>query len=268
MEEHCHLYRCKVMHKRTAPAVHKFVYDFFLFSIDLDWLDSLCAAVPLIGHNLPRPYTFCDRDYFDHDDRSCKAKVKSHLAARGITGVEKVRLLTQLRFFGYIFNPVSFYFCYNAAGEPLCAIAEVTNTFGERKLYDIPPEAIATDGTVTWQAGKYFYISPFVELDAELAFELRFPGPDLFIDIKSQQDSNLILHSLLSGQRLKLDTRALLIETLRLPFITLRTILLIHSNALVLWLKRVPFIAKEENPHLQRNLLRPSTQSASRETTT
>ena len=131
------LYECRVMHRRILPKAHKFEYRIFMFSLYLDEIESLAKSVRGFGRNGRAPYAFLDRDHLAPNDRPVREKLTAYLREQGIElgGSHRVELVTLPRVLGYIFNPVSFFFCYEAAGRPLCAVVEVGNTFGEMKLF-------------------------------------------------------------------------------------------------------------------------------------
>jgi len=164
-------------------------------------------------------------------------------------------LLTLPRVLGYIFNPVSFYFCFDAAGVPFCALAQVGNTFGEMKPYLLSaPDA---HGVFRLRTPKHFYVSPFSALDLDFDFKLHVPGDRLEIHIDDRQGETRVLLSSLTGTQLPLTTARLAWLTLKFPFLTLKVIFLIHWQALRLWVKRLPFHSKAANAHLQRDVLNP-----------
>lgn len=163
-------------------------------------------------------------------------------------------LLTLPRVLGYIFNPISIYFCFDTKGEPLASVAEVGNTFGEWKPYLVPP---TSDGTFHVRVAKNFYVSPFSELD--LSFDFRFDSPNerLKILIDDYHDGKRTLMSSLTGKRLPLTDAALLRFSFKYPLITLRVILGIHWQAILLWMKGLHANSKEANPDLQHGVHRP-----------
>jgi DUF1365 family protein len=156
---------------------------------------------------------------------------------------------------GYIFNPVSFFFCADAAGAPLCAVVQVGNTFHELKPYLLgAPDAAGCFRLVT---PKHFYVSPFSELDLAFDFKLKVPGEVLDIHIDDRAADRRVLLSALTGRRVPLTSARLAWLTLKYPLITLRVIFLIHWHALRLWCKRLPWHRKTANAHLQRDVFRP-----------
>lgn len=277
------LYECQVMHARFAPRPHRFLYRIFLFAIDLDELDELDQRLPLFAVNHANLYSFRERDYLPTGERlhnaassdkaapgrghpgsaaqSLKARVTAHLAAtRGVdlTGGGVV-LVTLPRIFGYLFNPVSFYFCYDRTGAPVAALAEVTNTFREMKPYVLGPEtrSAALANGFHLRTPKHFYVSPFSDVDVAFDFTLRTPGDQLSVQIDDYTGGERTLTSTLTGPRRALTGARLAWFTLKYPLLTLRIIGLIHWHALRLWLKRVPWFAKAARPADQRALYRP-----------
>ena len=248
------LYECSVMHRRLAPKRHEFVYKIFLFAFDLDELPEVAKRVPILGHNEPGLYSFRDDDHFQLSPGSSRQNAEEFLQQQGIgEKPERILLLTNARFLGYTFNPISIWFCYRADGSPLGAIAEVGNTFKELKTYFVPFQ----DGKFHLRTPKYFYVSPFSELDLEFDFRFDLPDERLAVFIDDYKGSERTLISTLTGQRAKLSTANLLAFSVRYPLITLKVITLIHWQALLLWLKRVPFHAKEARRDLQRDIHRP-----------
>lgn len=265
------LYECSVMHHRLEPKVNQFRYRIFMFALDLDELDAL--AVRGFSRNRWNLYTFRDRDHLTLpglETASLRENLSAWLANHSIqlpTG-GRIMLVTLPRVLGYIFNPVSFYFCSDATGTPLCAVVEVGNTFRELKPYLLPtPES---DGRFRLVTPKHFYVSPFSSLDLCFAFKLRIPGEtlDIHIDDRALDPANgtdrPVLLSALTGRRAPLTTARLLWFTLKYPFITLKVIALIHWHAVLLWLRRLPWHRKAANADLQRDVFHPHSSIAPR----
>jgi uncharacterized protein len=262
------LYDCQALHQRSRPKRYGFRNRLFQFYLDLDELETLDRALWGVTYNRPGVFAFYDDDHFPGYTGPLKERVCQFLAENGVaTPAHKIYLLCHLRVLGYVFNPVSFYFCYDAEGSPLCAIAEVENTFYEIKPFVVPhtPQA-AYD--FSGRATKWFYVSPFSQLD--LAFDLRLAAPgetlDLHVhsiearpsnDTEAVAPKSPILVSWLKGRRLTLNGRNLLMLALKYPLMPLQVIAFIHWHALWLALKGVPFAKKEAHPENQRGVLRP-----------
>ncbi len=280
------LYECHVMHHRFAPKAHRFLYRIFLFAIDLDELDRLQQRLAFFSIRRPAPYAFRDRDYLPTHEpvhngprpadlapsspaASLKERVTAFLAARGVDlSGGRVVLITLPRVLGYLFNPVSFYFCYDRSGVPVASVAEVTNTFKEMKPFFLGPECLVHPAIPSpvacppspafrLRTPKYFYVSPYSDVNLDFDFILHPPGDRLSIQIDDYAGSTRTLTSTLTGSRHELTNARLAWFTLKYPLITLRIISLIHWHALLLWLKRVPWFAKAARAHDQRSLHRP-----------
>ncbi|MEO8205105.1 MAG: DUF1365 domain-containing protein [Chthoniobacterales bacterium] len=251
-------YECKVLHRRLSPRPHEFLYRIFFFYLDLDELAVAKNKLRIFGVNQPNIYSFQDSDHLPLGASTAKENVLRYLQEQGCQeSVTRVCLLTLPRLFGYVFNPISIYFCFDAEGSCVASVAEVSNTFREMKPYFVP--RTAPDSFHSRQT-KYFYVSPFSELD--LAFDFRFQTPDerLQIYIDDYKGDEKVLLTSLTGQRTELSFSHLLAYTLKYPLITLRVIFLIHFQAFILWLKRLPHYRKEANPDKQRDLHNPYAQ--------
>jgi DUF1365 family protein len=259
---HSVVYRSTVMHNRLGPKPHRFSYKIFMFYLDLAELPRLHKKLALFSHNKFNFFSFRDKEHLQLPasqpdiSKTTAAHIRDYLDQQGFGPVDgRIMLLTNLNVLGYNFNPVSFYFCFAKNGEPLCAVAEVSNTFREMKPFLLKRDGIAGDAFYLYTK-KYFYVSPFIDHDTDLEFSLSLPGEKLNIRIDDYKDGNRFFISTLTGKRKPLTNRVLFWYSIRFPFITLRIMLLIHWNALLLWLKKLPYQLKSENQHLQQGVYR------------
>ncbi len=256
------LYKATVMHHRMKPKVHRFNYKVFMFYIDLDELENLKKKLFFFSHNRFNFFSFRDREHLQlpaeqpDTKKSTKEHIVDYLRRNGFdyTG-QKIMLLTNLNILGYNFNPVSFYFVLGKNDVPECAVAEVSNTFREMKPYFLGKEHFSNN-SFHLNTAKYFYVSPFIDHDTHFDFNLAVPGEKLNIRIDDHKDGERFFISTLTGVKKPLTNLNLLFYSIRFPFLTLRIIGLIHWQALLLWLKKLPLHKKSENPHLQRDVFR------------
>lgn len=250
------------MHNRMKPKSHRFHYNVFMFYLDLDELDVLCKKHWLLSRNRFNFFSFRDQEHLQlpiekpDTSKSTKEHIILYLKQNGFNFVDqRIMILTNLNILGYNFNPVSFYFIIGKSGQTECAIAEVGNTFGEMKPYFLGSELLKGN-TFHLNTTKYFYVSPFIEHDTNFDFNLTIPGDKLNIRIDDYKKEERFFISTLTGVKKALNTGNLLLYSLRFPLLTLRIITLIHWNALLLWLKKIPYHKKSDNGHLQRDVFR------------
>jgi len=249
------LYECRVMHHRFSPKEHRFAYRIFMFYLDLDELEELDARLRFFSYQKSNVYAFREEDHLLFGARNVKEGIGTYLKENGLerpTG--KIQLLTLPRVFGYTFNPVSFYFCQDATNREICAVAEVGNTFAEKKPFLLTQRKEGFPRVWHERRTKHFYVSPFLEHDLEFDFQLRQPGEKLALEIDDYKSQERVLHTTLTGERRELTDRRLLSLTARYPLVTLKVIAGIHWEAWRLWLKGLPYCGKTEHPELQRDV--------------
>ena len=258
------IYTCKVMHNRLLPKQHNFWYNVYLFYLDLDEIPMLAKKHFFFGFHQFNLFNFRDKDHLqlprENPDtaKTVRAHLTDYLAEQGIKlGDGKVMLLTNLAVLGYNFNPVCFYFCHDEAGLPLCAVVEITNTYHEKKLFFISSAEL--EGNLFQQhAEKYFYVSPFTDLDTFFDFNLFIPAEKLDIRIDDfDREGKRFFLSTLKGERKKLTNAALIRCFFSIPLIPLWIMVMIHWQAFLLWRKKISFHPKSANQSLQKDVYKP-----------
>jgi hypothetical protein len=258
------LYKANVVHYRLSPKEHFFRYRIFLFYLDLDELDALHLRMRWLSRNRFNLFNFRDRDHLqlpaDRPDTSknIRQQLADYLLTQEIViGNGRIQVLTNCCTLGYLFNPVSFYFCHDEQGHPLCSVVEVGNTFREMKPYFLGRSTLQ-GREFRHRVRKYFYVSPFIDMDTHFDFLLNIPDDRLRIKIDDYDEKgNRFFISTLSGKRTALTDANLLWYFFSIPLITLKVIGLIHWEAFRLWWKRVPFHKKESRKDLQQGVYRP-----------
>jgi DUF1365 family protein len=258
------LYECVIVHRRLRPKPYTFEHRMMMLYADLDELQTIDRNTRLMSQEHRNLYSFRDADYFPTGaGGDLKSRVGTFLRERGIDLSETghVRLLTLPRILGYIFNPISVYFCSDGEDKPLCAIAEVGNTFRESKLFLLPVPAAQQEcarARYRLRVPKHYYVSPFSSLDVCFDFDLLLPGQTLQLHIEDWDADGKLLDSHLRGIRVPLSDYQLLRFALKFPALTLKVIGLIHWHALKLAARRLHWHRKSERPELQREVLNPS----------
>lgn len=211
------IYTGHVAHARLEPRPHHFRYPVYFYGLDLDELPLIAERVRGFGHNRRNLVALHDRDYLDARPLPIRDKLMEFLAARGLAGdVARIFLITSARFLNYVFNPVSFYYCYGGDGALRCTVAEVNNTFQERHLYVLDrPQAL--ERSTRFMAPKAFHVSPFNDRSGHYEFQFSPPSPDLDIRIDLHREGRLAFRSQLSGAARPLTTRSLAGTLLRYP---------------------------------------------------
>ena len=250
------------MHHRLAPKKHRFEYSIFMFYIDLDELQVLKKKLLFVSHNRFNLFSFKDKEHLQlpagapDKSKPVKQQILDYLVLNGVNRApHRIMLLTNLSILGYNFNPVSFYYCFDANNAPLYCIAEVSNTFREMKPYFLGPETRQAE-TFHLNTTKYFYVSPFIAHNTNFDFNITIPGKKLSVRIDDFDDTKRFFISTLTGTQKALTDSRLLWYFLRFPFLTLRVMGLIHWQAFRLWIKKIRFYKKSENQDLQREVYR------------
>ncbi|NLC71980.1 MAG: DUF1365 family protein [Desulfuromonadaceae bacterium] len=206
------LYDGELRHIRTHKAEHSFVYPLHLYALDLDELERLERDSPWFGHNRIRPLAVHDRDYLYPGEAPLWDKVQRALKENGIDRIpHRVVLVTALRQFHYVFNPVSFFYCFDEKKKIVCVLANVNNTFGESHLYVLKPEG----ESFFFETDKVFHVSPFFSRQGHYQFHLPPPDEELSIRIIYFIEDRQALEASFSAQAQPL-TPAVLVRILLL----------------------------------------------------
>jgi uncharacterized protein len=241
------LYDGAVVHQRFAPRPHRLRYRIFQLLIDVDELPALDRSLRLFAHNRFALFSLHDRDHGAGDGAPLRAYAESVLARAGIDiGGGPIRLLCMPRVLGYVFNPLSLYYCHRPDGALAAVILEVSNTFGERHSYVIPSGA---NGRVRRTCPKSFFVSPFMGMDMAYDFRLAAPGAQALTAILGRgPDGAPLLAATFAGARRALTDTVLARTFLTHPLMTLKVVGAIHWEAAKLVLKGVKLRRKPAPP--------------------
>ncbi len=235
-----HLLEGTVRHRRARPFVYAIEQQVFYFALDLTELQDVARSFRLVGRNRTSVLTFRDADHFDPPTRDVLLAVKAQLRTEGINPDDwRLTLITNLRVFGYVFNPASFFLCHDPSGALQVVIVEVHNTHRERHLYTL--RRVGEGTTFVASMDKDFYVSPFIDMVGRYTVRVREEPARLRISINEEQDGALLLHTSLDLSRRRLSDRALVRMLVQHPFVTHKTIGMIHWHALQLWRRGARF---------------------------
>ena len=235
-----HLLEGVVRHRRVRPFAYALEHRVFYVALDIDELDEVPRRLRSISRGRWNLLSFRDEDHFDPPASDVRATILDHLRGEGVDPDGwQVTLVTNLRVLGYAFNPASFFLCRDRGGELQAVVVEVHNTHGERHLYSLRGE-VGARGFVD-SMDKAFYVSPFIEMDGRYTVRVRDEASRLRITINEDPGDGLLLHTSLDLDRRPLTDRMVLRMLVRYPFVTHKTIGMIHWHALRLWLRGVRF---------------------------
>ncbi|MBL8267325.1 DUF1365 domain-containing protein [Steroidobacter sp.] len=251
------IYNGWVRHRRHEPAGHQFRYELFMMYLDLAELPQLfdphwgwSARGPALARFKRSDYHHTLNDGDDgHDELSLDEAVRRTVTAQtGRRPDGPIRMLSHLRYFGYVFNPVTFYYCFDSAGSKVQTIlAEITNTpWKERHAYVLPTSAASSDESVMrFEFGKEFHVSPFWPMDMRYDWRLSTPGEQLRIHMDNLQDKDgatrRVFDATLVLEREQISSAALTRALLKYPLMTTKVAGAIYWQALRLWFRRTPF---------------------------
>jgi hypothetical protein len=230
----------QVRHARLKPFVHRFRYRLSMACLDLAELDRVFRGRWLWGVERRTLACFRRTDHLGDPALPLEQAVRERVEAEtGFRPSGPIALLTQLRMLGVVFNPVSFYFCYDRAGERVEAVvAEVTNTpWNERHSYVLRREG----PELSFRTRKEFHVSPFLGMDLEYVWRFSEPGERLEIGISDLEGGRPVFHAELSLARREISGPSLARTLVRQPFVTAKVLAAIYWQALRLALRGAPF---------------------------
>jgi DUF1365 family protein len=233
------LYIGQVGHSRFRPAKHVLRYGVFMLLLDLDEAPELSKALRWFSLGRFNLTSFNAGDHGDGSAESLRSQVERRLDEAGL-GIDggPIRLLCLPRVLGYVFNPISVYFCHRPDGALHAILYEVSSTFGERHSYLIPAAASA-DGDIRQSVQKHLHVSPFMDMALRYAIRVTPPGPKVRIAIEVLDGDGAIMNASFAGVRRELTDAQLVRAWASHPLLTLKVIAAIHWEAVKIMLKGV-----------------------------
>ena len=238
------IYSGFVTHRRFKPKRHFFTYKTFSLLIDLNEIKNLEKKINFFSYNKFNILSFYDADHGPRDGSSLIKWVKNTLIQAKIDiGSGTIKLLCYPRFFGYVFNPLSIFYCYDDNFHLKAILYEVKNTFNEQHTYVFPSSS--SSNLILHKCYKKFYVSPFMEMETFYNFRLLKPGSKINILIKQSDTEGPLLIARQVGKKVRLNSANLLYQFFKHPLMSLKVILAIHFEAFRLWSKGVKPVKKK-----------------------
>lgn len=240
------LYTGTLRHRRFTPRPHEFTYRLFMAWLDIDRIPDTMRRSRWTSHNRFNWASFDDRDHLGDSTRPLRARLASDAAAHGVTlPGGPIYLLTHLRYLGYCFNPISFYYCYGTDGGLELVLAEVNSTFGEQRTYWLT-QANREPSTQArrHRCAKTMHVSPFMDMHVNYDFVLSDPGHSLVAHMTTTDRNGAaptpFFDATLTLTHRDWSPRVVRGALLRHPWMTATVMVAIHWQALRLFLKRLP----------------------------
>ncbi len=238
------IYEGLVRHSRTTPAFHRFQYRLFMMYLDLDELPQLFRKRWFWSIRRPAIARFKRSQHLGPASQSLAESVRDVVATEtGVRPEGPIRLLTNLGYFGYCFNPVSFFYCFSKDGSTLEAIvAEVNNTpWGEQDTYVLPATDNIGKGTAwRFQPRKKMHVSPFMPMEVDYDWVFSVPSKRMNVYMANSKDGKRFFDVSMKMQRTEIAGGSLARVLVTFPLMTFKVITAIYWQALRLWLKRCP----------------------------
>ncbi len=245
---HSSLYFGKVMHCRKKPLKHRFTYSVFSLLIDLDELKHLDRNIKLFSYNRFNVLSFYDNDHGGRDGKNLKNWAMSMLGKENVfLNRPSIRLLSFPRVFGYVFNPLSVYYCYDG-GYLRALIYEVKNTFGGQHCYIFDLGDSADGRSISHECDKQFYVSPFMDVSGSYRFKATLPDEHLALSIDFRDRVGNAMVAVQTGKKEAVTDATLARHIIRCGLLTAKVTLGIHFEALRLWIKGAVYYGKRLYP--------------------
>jgi DUF1365 family protein len=254
------LYVGDVMHQRFYPLAYRFNYSVFSVLLDLEDIEAGFPNNRLLSHNRFNLLSFYDRDHGAHSSQALRPWLEQALFQAGVNvPLGRARINAYPRILGYQFNPMTTWYCEDQAGDMIAIVCTVSNTFGQWHHYILHNQGEALAWPFEAQADKVFHVSPFIDMPMRYHFRFLPPDERLVVHIlETEGDKRLLVATHVAHQQPLTDGN-LLKQCLRIPFLTLKVITLIHWQALKIWLKGARLFPAPPHPEKDSSVCKQNT---------
>jgi len=239
-----YIYTGTVRHRRYTPFESEFSYPVFMLYLDINDLENVINKSIFWNINKPAVVSFNRKDFHGPEEVDLDTAVRNTVENKvGSRPEGKIRMLAHLRYFGYCFNPVTFYYCFNRNDDSVDYIlAEVTNTpWKERHAYVLSSSQESDKSEIRLSMEKELHVSPFWGMDHMYDWVFSSPKDKLNVFMKNFKDGKHVFDASLSMDRTEMTKRNLLKSVFRFPFMTIKVVFWIHFQAFILWLRGATF---------------------------
>jgi DUF1365 family protein len=236
------IYFGNVRHRRFRPVPHSFSYGVFMAFLDIDRMLELTGISRFLSYNRFNWASYNERDHFGDPALPLRQRLEQDASAHGVSLPDgQIFLLTHLRYFGYNFNPVSFFYCYDAQERLQLVLAEVKSTFGESHNYWLwQDNELPSSNSKRYRHAKAMHVSPFMGMKLDYTFTFTPPNQNLVVHMETIEDERAFFDATLNLERRPWSAHSLHRALLSHPWMTAKVIGAIHWEALRLYLKKVP----------------------------
>lgn len=250
------LYHGAVSHRRLRPVGHRFAYKVFSILIDIDRIEEAARGSRWFSRDRFNLFSFHDADHAFEEGKSVSESVRALLRAHGFRGDGRIELLCYPRVLGFVFNPLSIFYCRDANARLEAVIYEVRNTFGGRHSYLIPADG--ETGVIRQSADKIFHVSPFMDMNHTYDFRLTPPGEAVSVFIHQCDPEGPIFNAAFAGRAETSSDAAWLKALFRYPLMTLKIVAAIHFEAGRLFMKGLRLKGRGDDPAAPVSVIRRS----------
>jgi len=238
-----------VRHFRFKPVKHKLCYRVFSFLIDVDEFDQIARENKYFSRNRFNLFSFYDRDHSGKKGMTVVDFIRGQLEDAQIEANGKIKILFYPRMFGYAFNPITVYYCYDMQDNLIAILYNVRNTFGGRHGYLIKVrDEHQGNHFIEQSTDKLFHVSPFIDMDMRYNFKIKDPSDHLTVSVRVDEDGEMLLNTNYSGRGTPITDKKLKGLIWRYPLMTIKVVMAIHYEAVKLLLKGLRLRAGAPDP--------------------